>query len=131
MPLDESYRRTPWPASPPVRIFFPSADPRFFRARGGDPLVQPPPLFRQSAGSLVERRLPGRQFGFRRGPFPVPSLDRLLPAGDLLGQRSLLDLDRRYGIFIVIESTSDVGTQIGNKVKPVVDSIFDGAKLSK
>ena len=56
---------------------------------------------------------------------------KVITDGGAYGSFPLLDLERRYGIFIVIESTSEVGGQLGNKVKPVVDSIFDDAKLSK
>jgi hypothetical protein len=41
----------------------------------------------------------------------------------------LLDLKRRYGVFIAIELTSDVGTKIGAAVKPSLDAIFDEADV--
>lgn len=43
------------------------------------------------------------------------------------GSYPVLDLKRRYGMFLVIEATSDVGVQLGNEVKPVLDEIFDAS----
>lgn len=45
------------------------------------------------------------------------------------GSFPLLDQQRRYGVFIAIELTSDVGTQLGAAVKPTLDKIFDDANL--
>jgi len=45
------------------------------------------------------------------------------------GSFPLLDLERHYGVFIAIELSSDVGVQLGYKVKPVLDNIFDQAAL--
>jgi CubicO group peptidase (beta-lactamase class C family) len=45
------------------------------------------------------------------------------------GSFPLLDQKRRYGVFIAIELTSEVGTQLGAAVKPTLDKIFDDAKI--
>jgi CubicO group peptidase (beta-lactamase class C family) len=45
------------------------------------------------------------------------------------GAYPLLDLQRRYGVFIAIELSSDVGTKLGAAVKPALDEIFDEAEI--
>jgi hypothetical protein len=40
----------------------------------------------------------------------------------------MLDLERRYGVFIAIELSSEVGVQLGIATKPALDEIFDGIK---
>jgi len=55
--------------------------------------------------------------------------ERVVTDAGAYGAYPLLDLDRHYGMFIVIELSSEVGVRLGNKVKPVLDSIFDQAKL--
>jgi hypothetical protein len=45
------------------------------------------------------------------------------------GAYPLLDQERRYGFFIAIEVTSEVGVELGGKVKPSLDAIFDEAHL--
>lgn len=45
------------------------------------------------------------------------------------GAFPMLDLERRYGVFIAMEVTSEVGVAIGGSVKPTLDAIFDEAAL--
>lgn len=47
------------------------------------------------------------------------------------GSYPLLELKRRYGVFIAIEGTSEVGLQLGAAVKPVLDAIFDEAMIAE
>jgi CubicO group peptidase (beta-lactamase class C family) len=37
-----------------------------------------------------------------------------------------LDLTRNYGGFLIIEATSDVGTELFNAVEPILEELFDG-----
>lgn len=41
------------------------------------------------------------------------------------GAYPLLDLKRRYGVFIAVEASNETGIQLGAAVKPVLDEIFD------
>jgi CubicO group peptidase (beta-lactamase class C family) len=45
------------------------------------------------------------------------------------GSFPLLDQKRRYGVFIAIEVSSEVGGKLGTAVKPSLDAIFDEAKI--
>jgi hypothetical protein len=47
------------------------------------------------------------------------------------GSFPLLELKRRYAVFIAIEQTSAVGNELGATVKPTLDAIFDDAKIEK
>jgi CubicO group peptidase (beta-lactamase class C family) len=75
-------------------------------------------------GSTGNANSPGYGLGFW-----INEANQVVTDPGAYGSFPLLDLKRRYGVFIAIELTSDVGTQIGAAVKPSLDAIFDEAMI--
>jgi CubicO group peptidase (beta-lactamase class C family) len=74
----------------------------------------------QYGGTTGNPNQPGYGLGFW-----VNEAEHVVTDAGAYGSFPLLDLVRRYGVFIVIEVTSDVGVKLGAKVKPALDAIFD------
>ena len=75
-------------------------------------------------GKSGNETMPGYGFGFWVSPDQSVVAD---PGA--YGAYPLLDLKRRYAMFIVIEVTSEVGGRLAAAVKPTLDAIFDEAQL--
>ena len=68
--------------------------------------------------------MPGYGFGFW-----VDAEHHVISDPGAYGAYPLLDLERRYGMFIAIELSPDTGAFLAAAVKPTLDAIFDDAKL--
>jgi CubicO group peptidase (beta-lactamase class C family) len=75
-------------------------------------------------GSTGFPQTPGYGLGFWIDP-----TGKVVTDGGAYGSFPLLDLERRYGVFIAIELTSAVGAGLGAAVKPSLDAIFDEANI--
>jgi len=79
---------------------------------------------KQYGGSTGQALTPGYGLGFW-----MDATGQVVTDPGAYGAYPLLDLQRRYGVFIAIELTAEVGVRLGSSVKPVLDQIFDEAKL--
>lgn len=75
-------------------------------------------------GSTGNANAPGYGLGFW-----INEANQTVTDPGAYGSFPLLDLKRRYGVFIAIELTSEVGTKLGAAVKPSLDAIFDEAEI--
>lgn len=75
-------------------------------------------------GSTGNANAPGYGLGFW-----INEANQTVTDPGAYGSFPLLDLKRRYGVFIAIELTSEVGTKLGAAVKPSLDAIFDEADI--
>lgn len=75
-------------------------------------------------GSTGNASSPGYGLGFW-----INEANQVVTDPGAYGSYPLLDLKRRYGVFIAIELTSDVGVKLGMAVKPTLDAIFDEAMI--
>jgi len=55
--------------------------------------------------------------------------DGLVSSPGLYGTVPLLDLQREYGLVIMLEASGDVGRELTGKVKPTLDAIIEAAAL--
>jgi len=75
-------------------------------------------------GSTGNANAPGYGLGFW-----INEANQVVTDPGAYGSFPLLDLKRRYGVFIAIELSSEVGTKLGTAVKPTLDAIFDEAAI--
>ena len=75
-------------------------------------------------GSTGNANAPGYGLGFW-----INEANQVVTDPGAYGSFPLLDLKRRYGVFIAIELSSEVGTKLGAAVKPSLDAIFDEADI--
>jgi CubicO group peptidase (beta-lactamase class C family) len=74
-------------------------------------------------GTTGDARQPGYGLGFW-----IDEAGDVITDPGAYGAYPMLDLERRYGVFIAIELSSEVGVQLGIATKPALDEIFDGIK---
>jgi CubicO group peptidase (beta-lactamase class C family) len=77
-------------------------------------------------GSTGNANSPGYGLGFW-----INEANQVVTDPGAYGSFPLLDLKRRYGVFIAMELSSEVGVQVGGAVKPALDAIFDEAMITE